>query len=347
MRTPLPSEVARQAAHWVVQLRSSDRPANTERDFADWLRASPAHIGEYLKSVEVWEALSHPDVDRASTPEHLIDNAQRPVATALPIGRLSLPLALASGRRRVFRPGIALVLALLLVTSWFGWKGFGDLDLTTGRGEQRSAVLPDGSIVELNTQSEVRISYTRSLRRIDLIRGEAFFQVAKSPARPFVVFTDLATATAVGTRFCVYRGAERTLVTVEEGRVLVRDLSRGTDSSERMQLAQSIELDPGTQAEARPSRPVLTHHTDLARSLAWRQRRLVFDGAPLSEVVEEFNRYNAVSLVLVDARLDARRISGVFGANDPESLIDFLTQVDHIPVNRADARAIRIGEDAP
>ncbi len=347
MRTPLSFEVTRQAAHWVVQLRSPDRPTNTESDFADWLRASPAHVGEYLKAVEVWEALSHPDVDGASTPEHLIDEAQRSVATTLPIGRSSLPPAVARERGRFFRPGLAAVLALLLVTGWLGWKRFAELDLTTGRGEQRSAVLPDGSIVELNTQSEIRVVYTRLQRRIDLIRGEAFFQVAKNPERPFVVFTDLATATAVGTRFSVYRAAKGTIVTVEEGRVLVRDLSRGTDSGERRQQAQGIEVDPGTQAEAQPSRPVLTYHTDLARSLAWRQRRLVFEGAPLSEVVEEFNRYNAVPLVVVDARLGGRHISGVFGANDPESLIDFLTQVDHIPVNRADARTVRIGEDGP
>jgi transmembrane sensor len=70
----------------------------------------------------------------------------------------------------------------------------------------------------------------------------------------------------------------------------------------------------------------------------------VFDGTPLAEVIEEFNRYNSVALLLIDTRLSNRRISGVFDANDPESLVDFLAKVDHIPVSRSDQRVIRIGE---
>ena len=348
MRTPAPSEVTRKAAHWVVQLRSADRPASTECDFADWLRESPVHVAEYLRAIEVWEALSHSDVDGASTVESLTREARQSVSTRLPVAPPPLPFAAGRRTRHYGRLGAAAMCAvMILAAGWFGWRHFAALDFATGMGEQRSAVLSDGSIIELNTQTEVRVVYSASRRRIDLVRGEAFFQVAKNPARPFVVFTDLAAATAVGTRFSVYKAAKGTIVTVEEGRVLVRNIPHGPDVAEETQQAPGVELDPGTQAEARPSRPVLTHRTDLVRSLAWRQRRLVFDGAPLSEVLEEFNRYNAVPLVLTDARLGDRRISGVFGANDPESLIDFLTKVDHIPVHRSDPRAVRLGEEAP
>jgi transmembrane sensor len=86
---------------------------------------------------------------------------------------------------------------------------------------------------------------------------------------------------------------------------------------------------------------------NVERMLAWRERRLVFDGEPLATVVEEFNRYNSTPLVITDPRLRTQRISGVFGANDPESLLDFLEKVDHIAVTRDASQTIRIGGDVP
>ena len=104
---------------------------------------------------------------------------------------------------------------------------------------------------------------------------------------------------------------------------------------------------PGTQAEAQPGRPVQMRQANVERTFAWRERRLVFDGEPLSSVVEEFNRYNSPPLVISDPRLREQRISGVFGANDPESLLDFLVKVDHISVTRDANQTIRIGGDVP
>lgn len=104
---------------------------------------------------------------------------------------------------------------------------------------------------------------------------------------------------------------------------------------------------PGTQAEAQPGRPVQMRQANVARTFAWRERRLVFEGEPLSSVVEEFNRYNSPPLVISDARLREQHISGVFGANDPESLVDFLVKVDHIAITHNADGAILIGGDPP
>ncbi len=131
-----------------------------------------------------------------------------------------------------------------------------------------------------------------------------------------------------------------------EGRVLVRDALAATDSlAESADFAGAVEVIPGTQAEARLDRSVQLRQADVERSLAWRQRKLIFNGEPLWSVVDEFNRYNSPPLVIVDPRQRDQRISGVFGANDPDSLIDFLVKVDRIPVTRTDRRDIRIGSD--
>jgi len=341
------SEVAEKAAFWVVQLRSPDRPAGCETEFADWLRASPIHVREYLRAVEIWEALAHPNTDSGRRAEDLIRTAQDGNLVGWPghtLPDMSAPQFLhAVNGRHAMRLAIALVVAGFL--GYFGWRYLSVADLTTGVGELRSAVLPDHSIVELNTQSEIRFAFNNSERRIELVRGEAFFVVAKDPVRPFVVSTDIVMAKAVGTRFSVYRRPTGTLVTVAEGKVLVRDLSVMRQSSAAA-APSAVEVIPGEQAEAQRGKPVVMHQAVLQRSLAWREHRLIFDGEPLANVVAEFNRYNVTVLVIANPRLRDQRISGVFDANDPESLIDFLVKVDHIPVSRETRGQVRIGEDS-
>ena len=342
-----PSEVTRQAAEWVVQLRSPDRVPNCEQLFADWLRESPIHVREYLRAVEVWEGLAHPGAGGGRSREDLIREASDSTLVEFPSPIPEPP----TQYRRTFRwrrVGLATAFAVVFALAYVGWQKTAVIRVSTGLGEQHSAVLADRSIVELNTQTEIRVAFTSAERRVELVRGEAFFDVAKDPARPFIVVTDLATAKAVGTRFSVYRAQSGTIVTVAEGRVLVREKRAAAatvlGAADR---ADTVEVTPGSQAEAQPGRPVQMHQANVERTFAWRERRLVFDGEPLSTVVEEFNRYNSPPLVITDPRLRAQRISGVFGANDPESLLDFLVKVDHITVTRDAGQAVRIGGDEP
>jgi transmembrane sensor len=344
------SDTARQAAQWVVQLRSPDRPVNCEQAFADWLRDSPVHVREYLQAVEVWEGLGHPQVAAGMSSDSLVREANatnlvRFPGTRAPADAVSEP---APRRRfglvRVAVPSAVIAVAIL---AFVGWRQLTIFDVATGVGEQHSTVLPDHSIVELNTQSELRVAFNSSERRVELLRGEAFFDVTKDPARPFVVYTDVATAKAVGTRFSVYRALTGTIVTVAEGRVLVRHQRPLSDSTGNAVHIEAVEVVPGTQAEARPGRPVQMHTANIEQTLAWRERRLVFDGEPLEEVLKEFNRYNSPPLVITDPRLKGQRISGVFGANDSESLLDFLVKMDHVTLHRDGAEQIRIGSDTP
>lgn len=350
MSASKPSEVMQQAADWVVQLRSPERSTDCEQLFADWLRASPLHVREYLRAVEVWEGLAHPHAGGRWSPEELIREAASSNLVELPLsgardssqGHITQALE-PRGLLRRLRVGFVAALAVFALT-YFGWRWSSASDVKTGLGEQHSAVLPDHSLVELNTQSEIRIAFTKAERRVELVRGEAFFDVAADPQRPFVVVTDLATAKAVGTRFSVYRTQTGTIVTVAEGRVLVREKQANTASAVGVADQQNVvEVVPGTQAEARPGRPVQMRQANIERTFAWRERRLVFDGEPLEAVVEEFNRYNSPPLVITDPRLRGQRISGVFGANDPGSLLDFLMKVDHIAITNSAGGAKRIG----
>jgi transmembrane sensor len=339
-----------QAADWVVQLRSPEPLPNREELFADWLRASPLHLQEYLQAVEVWEGLAHPNAGGGRPREQLIAAAGDSNLVELPsreeISR-NIPTERAtSGGFRWRRVGFALSLSAVFVLAYLGWQRTTMIVVRTGVGEQHSEVLPDRSVVDVNTQSEIRIAFTSTERRVELVRGEAFFDVAKDPARPFIVATDLATAKAIGTRFSVYRAQSGTIVTVAEGRVLVRDKHAVAAESKGAADPQDVvEVIPGTQAEAQPGHRVQMRRANVASTFAWREHRLVFDGEPLSAVVEEFNRYNSPPLLISDPRLREQHISGVFGANDPDSLLDFLVKVDHIAVSRDPDGVTHIGSD--
>jgi transmembrane sensor len=252
-----PSQITRQAADWVVRLRASDRPTHCEQLFADWLRESPVHVREYLRAVEVWEGLGHPTAGGRRSREDLIREADAETVVELSAAP-TFPVRTERGEFRWRRVGFAVALAAIFGLAWLGWQQTAVIEVTTGLGEQHSKVLPDHSVVELNTQSEIRVGFSAAERRVELIRGEAFFDVAKDPSRPFIVVTDLATARAIGTRFSVYRSQTGTIVTVAEGRVLVRDKQAPDTEAGRSDRADAVEVTPGTQAEAQPGRPVRT-----------------------------------------------------------------------------------------
>lgn len=226
---------------------------------------------------------------------------------------------------------------------------------STGTGEQRRIVLADGSAIDLNTRSRVRVDFTPTSRDIYLTEGEAFFDVAKDPARPFRVKSGNAVVRAVGTQFNVYRQAAQTVVTVLEGRIAVSEtISPGlqaiamTDPGDASELAarptptlltagQKIIIAARGHAHAGMPQPVAV---DAQAATAWQQRRLIIENWALADVVAEFNRYNRRQLVIDDAKLAGERISAVFDAGRPEDLLEFL--VRNGVVRTSDPRESRI-----
>jgi transmembrane sensor len=212
-------------------------------------------------------------------------------------------------------------------------------------GEQRSISLADGSMIELNARSQVRIRFSKEQRSVDLIEGQALFHVAKDRARPFVVTSDGTQVRAVGTEFDVYQKHGGTIVTVVEGRVaIVREGLAAPENSDGLTSGSAtpnlslhpdvdasspvvpgiVYLSAGEQLTVTPKVEKKTTHPNVVAATAWTQHRLVFDAATLGDVVEEFNRYNARPLVLHDTALASFPISAAFSSTDPASLVRFL-----------------------
>ena len=212
--------------------------------------------------------------------------------------------------------GIAGALLLWLRPDVLGLNGD---TYTTAVGEMRSIALPDGSVVELNTQSSLRTRFDERVRRVELIRGEAIFRVARDRTRPFQVVTGATEIVALGTAF-----GSRLMPRIAHR----RDSAGGKGSRDRWARAGAgpeIELGSGEQAVIAPRKPIArVTLADASRVTSWTERRLIFEDATLAAVCGEFARYSPRLIRIDDATLAQRQISGVFDATDPASLVQFL-----------------------
>jgi transmembrane sensor len=172
--------------------------------------------------------------------------------------------------------------------------------------------LDDGSVVTLNTETKLRVRFRADSRALELIRGEALFDVAHDAQRPFLVSAGDSRVRALGTRFQVRRdNDEQIKVVLLEGRVEVA----------REEVGDRLEMAPGEQVSfTKPDRPMTRRAIDPEAALSWTSGRLVFRATPLVEAVAEVNRYAKTKIRLADDSLSQLRISGTFVTGDSELL---------------------------
>lgn len=232
----------------------------------------------------------------------------------------------------------AAAVAALAVVGAASWNYLHSPTYATAVGEQRSITLDDGSSVELNARSRLRVRFTEDRRLVDLLEGQALFRVTKDPTRPFVVVSDKMRVRAVGTQFDVNRRQSTTTVTVIEGRVGVDPSAAGARMFAPVSAARDrnygaeVFLDAGQQLTVTPKAASVPRRVNIATATAWTQRQLIFDSAPLAEVAEEFNRYNKRPIVIHDRTLDAFGVIGVFSSADSAALVKFLRAQPEIEV---------------
>jgi transmembrane sensor len=205
---------------------------------------------------------------------------------------------------------------------------------STSVGGFQRIVLEDRSAIELNTDSEVRVVLSPRLRQVELVRGEASFEVAHDVARPFIVAAGKTAVRAVGTKFDVRRLDDSVEVTVDEGKVAVGDPSLLESDVDR--FAMSIpQIAAGQSALASGSGVTLKEvpKREMARKLAWQNQMLVFDGDTLADVVAQFNRYNERQLVIADPHLATIQIGGYFRPTNLDAFIGVLQSDFEIRVN--------------
>lgn len=333
---------AQQTSSWVETMRHPN-PGDEQR-FVAWLKESPRNVREFLLMLSVDHALGELDARRLHDIKSLVASVNRRVAT-LPM-RAAANIVESGGRR--WLPA-ALAAGVLLAASggwaWFASGRAGWQEFETITGEQRTFELADGSVVYLNTHSRIAVRLASHTRDVRLLRGEALFRVHHDTDRPFRVYTDDAMVQAVGTQFDVYRREDGTLVSVLEGRVNVTPAkpaaTRGAEPAETAVAAArnsraSRSLVASEEAQVNHAGSVsIREVNNVTDTVAWRERRLIFREQTLVQIVSEFNRYRTDPIRLQGSGVLERVYTGVFDADDAESLVQVLARDPALVVDRS------------
>jgi transmembrane sensor len=377
-------QIYQEASEWLIRNREGGLDTVEKRLFDAWLRRSPEHVRAYLELSAIWERVPYVPSDLIADADGLVARARaEPTVHHLERSARSVKLPIATVMIKPARRTVALAATVLIAISgivfWHQWT---QNRYSTDIGEQRSVVLADGSMIELNARSRIRVRFSHDQRDLDLLDGQVLFRVAHDEARPFLVHIGATTVRAVGTQFDVYRKKAGTVVTVVEGRVSVSsgefappgsarvlveadpDTAQATGSSANsskglppsaadwkagdaqdtvfLDAGQQLTVPPALADAARTARPTPTS-ANAATVTAWTQRSLVFESTPLTQVADEFNRYNARQLIVRDARLTSFHISGVFSSVDPALLLRFLRAQPELTVEETE-KEIRISK---
>ncbi len=281
------------AAAWAARVDRGPLSDEDQAALEAWAAQDPRRAGAYAKALAV--------------SAHL-DRAQGLGADFAPSAH---PAARAADRRRLLATG-----GMLAAASVVGAVGYGALSLkgrvTTGKGDIRRAPLSDGSAVTLNTDTTVRAAFDGKMRRVDLIRGEALFDVAKDPARPFVVVAGDVRVRAVGTSFTVRTHADGQVgVIVREG---VVEVWRGAQGKPvRLAAEHAVQV-----ASIGALAPTVVGPAAVDRAMAWRQGQIDLDGLTLGQAADEFARYSDRRIVIDDPTVAKLKMTGLFSASDPD-----------------------------
>jgi len=338
--------IAAQAAHYWVALHAEQVSTEVRKAFAAWAARSPHHVAAYLRMARAVRAVRQSEVQWPQTSaEDLIRDALAKRADVVQFrpglqvrGRdASAIVANRPHRTRVFS-ALAAAVALVICAALMSWELWRSNHYETGVGEQRSVALEDGSIVTLNTSSEIEVNFTGRQRKVRLVEGEALFQVAHDARRPFDVLDGMTTVRAVGTEFNVDRRQTQTTVTVVEGRVAV---IRPTSASDQTTDSGPVRAPAGSILLAATEQLVIANGqigvparvANVSPVLAWTHRQLVFNRRPIGEVAAEFNRYNRLRIEIASPSLADEPLTGVFQANDPQSFLTFLAHMPGVSID--------------
>lgn len=393
-------QIAEEAAEWALQLEEGELTPEQSHELSDWLLESPLHADELLINSAILSGLEEIDTFGSDSVDDLL-SAKAPEAIALfpeQSVRSHDTDGVAQDRReqveeyisaegsdllgRPVRVAVAAMLALIMVgvTSLILWQVQAEqqaemLAFASKPGQQRMLALEDGSMVSLSRDTQVRVGYGEDARIIFLDRGEAVFNVAHDPDRPFRVFAGDTLAEALGTTFTVQLEGDNASVSVLEGKVGVTQIQGRNTSEELLEAAAGIPamvLRAGERSElsARTGRIVRVSEPSIER-LATRQGEklatpgdassnsavtrdgtehhssrsgyIEFTDETLSSIAQRFNRQNGTKIRIVDQSLGSKRFSGVFEADDPQSFVDFLTLSQTARVTRT-GQELRLSE---
>ncbi|MBU2925651.1 FecR domain-containing protein [Colwellia sp. 1_MG-2023] len=379
--------INQEAAQWVLLLEDTPELSKAQiEELNAWIRTSSVHRECLESMVNSWG-----EMDLLSS-VMLPQEIHKPSLFLIMLRGLLYPLLVIyvflstciKKRNQLFRVAFVSPLLICLFT-WFllthnasTMKGEG-LIFDTGVGENLSRVMPDGSIIWLNSSTRVQVNYTGEYRRINLLEGEAHFEVAKDKTRPFEVYADNRLVRATGTAFTVHKVMGAIEVLVSEGTVELAIVDNTLvvipDDYQALKIEGNFEKPKSSNNSTTPllqtvAQPVKVKKilgnlsagqrisiptqsnivsdideldtSEVSRFLSWKKGKLVFAGESLEEVIKEITRHTQVQIDVLDPKLKSMRIGGQFQIGETDTLFYVLESGFGISVNKLNDKHVQL-----
>ena len=347
--------ITEQAAAWYIEQQAplSERQRVA---FLNWLRASPRHVAEYFAVAQM-----HGDLKAAAALEklstaQLLEQARRDNPIVMfPSRARPAQQKQARARGRYLLAGIAGMAAMALL--WLGLghgrggqarPGRDDLAQYVTAGAVQSLALADGTLIQLDRDSAIRVRFDDRYRRIEVERGHALFDVGKDALRPMLVSVGGHVLQDIGTIFDVRRAAGGDTLTVISGRVRVLAARPATRKDDEPPLpgAAIADLSAGQQIELDQAGASAVQPAQLAATVAWLPPEIRFQHESIASVARRFNAYTPVPLQIEDPAIAHKRISGVFHADNPQAFVAYLATLPNVRIIRTADRVRVLAADS-
>lgn len=306
--------VIKQAIEWHQRLGEGDLDARARREFSAWLE-HPAHAEELARICLIHTLVKHSPLEskkRPPLPENVIDfqyfvPSSRPRAPQLP----NTPRATSRFSTRIATAASTVVVAVALTFAGVLTK---DQTIVTREGRWDKQLLDDGTVVYAGPSTRLRFKFDTQKRAVTLLHGEALFEVAKVPGRPFIVTTDVGSVQSMGTTFATAELGDEVVVTVASGKVAVTSPAAGVEPMLPIGANQQVVL-----SAIGVSEPM---QVNAERELKWIRNWYEYDGEPVGEIVGQLNRRNKVQVIVDDPQVKGLRMSSLaFRPSDPQVFV--------------------------
>jgi transmembrane sensor len=333
--------ISQEAAEWFARMKDPHASLDDRRRFLRWLKQSEIHVAEYLRVTGV-----DGNLRRAHLQLALTDDVASNIVQLFASERARSSAASRTPIRRKIAAAIAVCALAALLFVGIRTARY-EHSIETELGEWKTLMLADGSELQLGPNTRLKFDLGDEQRSIALLRGEAYFKVAKDATRPFLVEANAYAVKAVGTEFAVSHRTDELIVTVSEGQVRVTPRAKSTKrpAGDDQALELSVPLAADEQLRIAKTWPVTPSRINVRSELAWREKLLMFEpGDTLGDAVKEFNTRNRLQLRL-DSRAAALPVRGIFDASDPLTFAQTVDKTSPVAVRRLAADILLISAE--
>jgi transmembrane sensor len=315
------SKVEQEAARWFLVMQQPDISNNEKRQFTHWLAADANNKSEYFRLRRIWQALPTALAQSTEAGSALTKTSVQSISKGESIDSLTSAHQQKKTsllRLRHYATAACLCLVLFITQPWS--ESVTTVHYVNQVGKTKLITLNDGSTIKLNNDSKIIVAYSNKQRLINLVKGEAYFSVAKGVNRPFIVKHNNYQFKALGTEFLL-RAAKSIKLIVTEHSVAVSD-----DNGRNIIVEQASGLEIGKGARKKSSWQALSKE-NIEQLLSWRKQQLIFNNQPLQEVLIELERYLQGNIHLSNASLANEPVTGIFNLDKPENILKLITEV--------------------